>query len=196
MSALPSSTPSPSPPVLATQGMRPVAAIYSTFLQRAYDQIIHDGVAKAAGRVPPRSRRVRRRRWPHTPRHLRSHLPSLRARHDDHGAEGRERAAPHDEYRLHHRRRADRHPLSARRRSWRADGRADAPGWSDGRKRLREGADVAILAVGTMVLPAERAGDLLAAEGVNATVVNMRSSSRSMRKLVLEVARGVGDRDG
>jgi 1-deoxy-D-xylulose-5-phosphate synthase len=27
---------------LATQGMRPVAAIYSTFLQRAYDSIIHD----------------------------------------------------------------------------------------------------------------------------------------------------------
>jgi len=27
---------------LATQGMRPVCAIYSTFLQRAYDQIIHD----------------------------------------------------------------------------------------------------------------------------------------------------------
>ncbi|MBF2063754.1 MAG: 1-deoxy-D-xylulose-5-phosphate synthase [Calothrix sp. C42_A2020_038] len=27
---------------LATEGMRPVCAIYSTFLQRAYDQIIHD----------------------------------------------------------------------------------------------------------------------------------------------------------
>lgn len=27
---------------LATEGMRPVAAIYSTFLQRGYDQIIHD----------------------------------------------------------------------------------------------------------------------------------------------------------
>jgi len=27
---------------LATQGKRPVAAIYSTFLQRAYDQVIHD----------------------------------------------------------------------------------------------------------------------------------------------------------
>ncbi|HEX7127811.1 MAG TPA: 1-deoxy-D-xylulose-5-phosphate synthase, partial [Thermodesulfobacteriota bacterium] len=27
---------------LAAEGMRPVAAIYSTFLQRAYDQIIHD----------------------------------------------------------------------------------------------------------------------------------------------------------
>ena len=27
---------------MATQGMKPVAAIYSTFIQRAYDQIIHD----------------------------------------------------------------------------------------------------------------------------------------------------------
>src|SRR5439155_18281981 len=27
---------------LATQGMKPVCAIYSTFLQRAYDQVIHD----------------------------------------------------------------------------------------------------------------------------------------------------------
>ncbi len=27
---------------LATEGLRPVAAIYSTFLQRAYDQVIHD----------------------------------------------------------------------------------------------------------------------------------------------------------
>lgn len=32
---------------LATEGLRPVAAIYSTFLQRAYDQIIHDvGIQK------------------------------------------------------------------------------------------------------------------------------------------------------
>lgn len=27
---------------MASAGMRPIAAIYSTFLQRAYDQIIHD----------------------------------------------------------------------------------------------------------------------------------------------------------
>ena len=27
---------------LACEGMRPVVAIYSTFLQRAYDQLIHD----------------------------------------------------------------------------------------------------------------------------------------------------------
>ena len=27
---------------LATEGMKPFAAIYSTFLQRAYDQVVHD----------------------------------------------------------------------------------------------------------------------------------------------------------
>ena len=27
---------------LACEGMKPVVAIYSTFLQRAYDQVIHD----------------------------------------------------------------------------------------------------------------------------------------------------------
>ena len=27
---------------LATQGVKPVVAVYSTFLQRAYDQIVHD----------------------------------------------------------------------------------------------------------------------------------------------------------
>ena len=27
---------------LATQGYKPFAAIYSTFLQRAYDQVVHD----------------------------------------------------------------------------------------------------------------------------------------------------------
>jgi len=27
---------------LATRGIRPVCAIYSTFLQRAYDSVIHD----------------------------------------------------------------------------------------------------------------------------------------------------------
>jgi 1-deoxy-D-xylulose-5-phosphate synthase len=31
---------------LATQGLRPVCAIYSTFLQRAYDQIVHDVVVQ------------------------------------------------------------------------------------------------------------------------------------------------------
>jgi 1-deoxy-D-xylulose-5-phosphate synthase len=41
-SASPSSRPCSSPPGLALEGAKPVCAIYSTFLQRAYDQIVHD----------------------------------------------------------------------------------------------------------------------------------------------------------
>ena len=50
---------------LASQGMTPVAAIYSTFLQRAYDQIIHDvgllqvKVVFAIDRAGPGARRRR-----------------------------------------------------------------------------------------------------------------------------------------
>jgi 1-deoxy-D-xylulose-5-phosphate synthase len=40
--ASPSSTPSPSPPAWPARALKPVVAIYSTFLQRAYDQLIHD----------------------------------------------------------------------------------------------------------------------------------------------------------
>ena len=42
MSELPNNTPSPSPLASAREGKKPVVAIYSTFLQRAYDQLIHD----------------------------------------------------------------------------------------------------------------------------------------------------------
>jgi deoxyxylulose-5-phosphate synthase len=38
----PSSTRSPSAAGMACEGLKPVVAIYSTFLQRAYDQLIHD----------------------------------------------------------------------------------------------------------------------------------------------------------
>ena len=39
---------------------------------------------------------------------------------------------------------------------------------------LREGAEIAILAVGTMVLPSLAAAELLAAEGIECAVVNCR----------------------
>jgi 1-deoxy-D-xylulose-5-phosphate synthase len=41
-SASPNSTRSPSPPAWPARGFKPVVAIYSTFLQRGYDQLIHD----------------------------------------------------------------------------------------------------------------------------------------------------------
>jgi 1-deoxy-D-xylulose-5-phosphate synthase len=47
------------PQVLATEGYRPVAGIYSTFLQRAFDQIIHDvALQKLPVTFAPRSRRL------------------------------------------------------------------------------------------------------------------------------------------
>ncbi len=41
-SASPSSTPSPSRRVWRPKGYKPFCAIYSTFLQRGYDQLVHD----------------------------------------------------------------------------------------------------------------------------------------------------------
>jgi 1-deoxy-D-xylulose-5-phosphate synthase len=42
MSASPSSTASPFAAGLASEGFKPFCAIYSTFLQRGYDQVVHD----------------------------------------------------------------------------------------------------------------------------------------------------------
>ncbi len=48
---------------LATEGYKPFTAIYSTFLQRAYDQIVHDvAISKTAGAIRARSRGPGRRR--------------------------------------------------------------------------------------------------------------------------------------
>ena len=57
---------------------------------------------------------------------------------------------------------------------------------------LREGGDVAIFAVGSMVLPAERAADLLAHEGVRATVVNARFVKPLDERLILDLAARCG----
>ena len=57
---------------------------------------------------------------------------------------------------------------------------------------LRDGRDVAILAVGAMVLAAERAADDLAADGIAATVVNARFVKPLDERLFLELARTHG----
>jgi 1-deoxy-D-xylulose-5-phosphate synthase len=59
-------------------------------------------------------------------------------------------------------------------------------------EQLRAGGDVAILAIGTMTLPSLAAADLLAAEGVSATVVNMRFVTPLDETVVLGLARSVG----
>ncbi len=57
---------------------------------------------------------------------------------------------------------------------------------------LRNGSDVAILAVGATVLAAERAADELALDNLDATVVNARFVKPLDETLILELARSHG----
>ena len=62
---------------LALEGAKPVCAIYSTFLQRAYDQIVHDVCLQKLDVVFAHGPRgPRRRRRPDAPRRLRHRLPA------------------------------------------------------------------------------------------------------------------------
>src|SRR6478736_3694291 len=178
---------------MATQGLRPVAAIYSTFLQRAYDQIIHDvslqklpvifcldraGFAGDDGRT----------------HHGIYDLTYLRC------VPGMTIMAPKDEDEL-------RHMLKT---AFTIEGGPIAIRYSRGAgvgvpidepmhvlpvgraETLQEGDDVAILGVGTMVVPSQRAADILAHEGVSATVVNARFVKPLDADLILTLARRCG----
>ena len=97
---------------LATEGLKPFAAIYSTFLQRAYDQ----GRARcrgpeAAGALRDRPRRPGRRRRPHACGQLRRHLSQHPAGLRRPGRGGRGGARPHGAHRSDDRRHAQRLPL-------------------------------------------------------------------------------------
>ena len=112
---------------LAIQGAKPVCAIYSTFLQRAFDQLVHDvclqklNVVFAMDRAGPR-----RRRRPDPSRRLRRLLLPPAAERRGDGAARRGDARAHAPHLARLRRRPDRLPLSARRRRGRPDaGRAE-----------------------------------------------------------------------
>ena len=81
---------------MATEGMVPFCAIYSTFLQRAYDQVVHD-VAHAgpAGALRAGPRRAGGGGRCDACRQLRPGLSRLPARHGDHGAVRRGGAGAH-----------------------------------------------------------------------------------------------------
>ncbi len=173
---------------LAAGGRRPVVAIYSTFLQRAYDQIIMDVAlqelpvvfcldrAGLVGEDGPTHHGV------FDLSYLRS-VPGLAV------------LAPADEAELAHM----LHTALA------ADGpvairypRGAGPGvplpesphvLELGRAEVRRrGRDVALLAAGRMVGAAEAAAELLVADGVEATVVNLRWMKPLDLEMVSEVA--------
>ena len=160
---------------LATEGIRPVVAIYSTFLQRAYDSIIHD---VAIQKLPVVFAMDRGGLVGNDgPTHMGLYdiaymlaVPNMVVTAPKDGAEmlallrlGVEQDAPF----------ALRYP--------RANVPAPVPALSEippvefgTWEVLRTGRHTAILAVGTMVMPALEAAQRLAAEGIDATVVNCR----------------------
>ena len=161
---------------LATQGIRPVVAIYSTFLQRAYDNVIHD---IAVQQLPvifcmDRAGLVGEDGQTHMGLYDIAYMLAVPGMTVTAPKDGDELigllkcALAHGSGPFSTRYPRDKAPSDVRPV-------ADVPTvpyatW----ERLREGQDVAILAVGTMVRPALAAADLLAAEGVDGTVVNCR----------------------
>ncbi|HEX9483642.1 MAG TPA: transketolase C-terminal domain-containing protein, partial [Gemmatimonadaceae bacterium] len=161
---------------LTTRGLRPVCAIYSTFLQRAYDNIIHDCAIQSLPVVfaMDRAGLVGEDGETHAglydiaymlavpnmtvtaPRDGREMLGLLRAGIEHTGGP----------FCLRYPRDVVPEPVPAI---------ADVPAVPRGTwEVLRQGSEFAILAVGTMVNPAVSAAEVLAAEGLDVTVVNCR----------------------
>ena len=103
---------------MAMGGMRPIVAIYSTFLNRAWDQVVYDvALHRLLGRVLPRPRRDHRTRWSQPPRRPRHGAARPRSR--DAGARAVERAGARGDARRRDdvgRQRSRGDPLSARPR--------------------------------------------------------------------------------
>ncbi len=162
---------------LATQGIRPVVAIYSTFLQRAYDNVIHD---VAVQKLPvifcmDRAGLVGEDGQTHMGLYDIAYMlavPGMTVTAPKDGDElvGLLRTA------LAH----TKGPFCTRYPRDKAPAEPGDPSkvaeipygsW----EQLRQGrGDVAILAVGTMVAPAVQAAELLAKDGVDCAVVNCR----------------------
>ncbi len=159
---------------LATTGVKPVAAIYSTFLQRGYDQIVHDvclqklDVTFALDRAGLVGADGATHQGLYDIAFLRC-LPNITL------------MAPKDENELRHMlRTAVEHPGPVALRYPRGNGLgvaldADIRSLPIGRgELLRDGNDLAIVALGSRVAPALEAAERLAAEGISAAVFNAR----------------------
>lgn len=174
---------------MACEGLKPVAAIYSTFLQRAFDQVIHDvclqnlnvtlamdraGIVGADGPTHHGLLDIA---------YLRGY-PNIVLMAPKDEAEMRDMLLTAVEY-----------PGPAAIRYPRGNGQgvdiSSPPGLIEVGKAevLRDGGDVAIIAYGEMVPAAVEAGNRLASSGLQSTVVNARFVKPLDSELILELAR-------
>ena len=175
---------------LATQGYRPVVAIYSTFLQRAFDQIIHDvalqklPVIFALDRAGLVGDDGATHHGAFDISYLR-HIPNMIV------------MAPKDENELQHMlktaERYNKGPIAIRYPKGEGLGvklDKEPQSLEIGKGEiLREGKDISIVAVGSMVAVAEQAAEKLAGEGIEATVINTRFIKPLDEELVCRAAK-------
>ncbi len=173
---------------LATQGYIPIVAIYSTFLQRAFDQIIHDVCLQDLPVIfaIDRSGIVGDDGQTHHATFDLSYLtliPNLIV------------SAPKDENELQHllytavkssHPMAIRYPRSAGL-GVKLDAKLNALEVGKG-EILRHGNDAAVLAIGATVATALEAARELASSGIEATVVNARFVKPLDRELIIDLA--------
>jgi 1-deoxy-D-xylulose-5-phosphate synthase len=176
---------------LAARGMRPIVAIYSTFLQRAYDQIIHDvcmqhlPVVFAIDRAGIVGEDGQTHQGTLDLSYL-SCIPGLTV------------AAPKDENELQHLIYTGVRgsgPLAIRYPRGAGPGAELNPNLREipigTGEVLREGLDVAILALGTMVYPSLGAAKLLSLRGIECAVINARFAKPLDIDLILETTQRV-----
>lgn len=178
---------------LATQGLRPVAAIYSTFLQRAYDQIIHDvciqnlPVVFALDRAGLVGDDGRTHHGVFDFSYLRC-LPNMVIMAPKDEVELKNMILTAVEY--------EDGPIAVRFPRGNGTGATttlEPVKLPIGRGEvLRDGTDVTILAVGSRVIAAENAADMLAERGISARVVNARFIKPLDEDLILRCARETG----
>jgi 1-deoxy-D-xylulose-5-phosphate synthase len=175
---------------LAADGMKPFAAIYSTFLQRGYDQVVHD---VAIQRLPVRFAMDRAGLvGADGPTHAGSFDVGFMG-----ALPGMVLMGPADEAELA-RAVATAAAIDDRPSAFRyprGDGiGVDIPDLAEpfeiGKGRIvREGTTVAILSFGTRLQEALRAADLLAARGLSTTVADARFAKPLDVELILRLAR-------
>jgi 1-deoxy-D-xylulose-5-phosphate synthase len=161
---------------LAADGLRPVAAIYSTFLQRAYDSVIHDVAIQELSVVLAMDRAglVGNDGPTHMGLYDIAYLLAVPNTVVTAPRDGAEMLAL---LRLGVQHQGGPFALRYPRDTVPAEvpPLAEIPAIELGTwETLREGTDAAILATGTMVGPAEQAAELLQADGIEATVINCR----------------------
>jgi 1-deoxy-D-xylulose-5-phosphate synthase len=177
---------------LAVEGMRPVAAIYSTFMQRAYDQVMHDlclqnlPVTLALDRAGLVGEDGPTHHGVFDLAYLR-HLPNMVI------------MSPKDENELQHMiKTAVEHDGPTAVRYPRGTGLGvpmdqEVMSLPIGKGEvLREGEDVVIAAIGNMVKPSLEAAERLQAEGTSAAVVNARFVKPLDEELILKMAKRTG----